>query len=175
MRVLRVIQDLFLAITTLLLATLALLAIHFDIGVITVTSASMEPSMRTGDTAITIQESRADVIDGDVVVLQHPSDPTLMFAHRVVAIDRRDSRTILETKGDANPVKDAWRLEIVSSTVPKVVFTLPTSRLPLGFTERSYLASALLLFAFIAIAISFRRVRDVGQLGARLGEGGRSD
>lgn len=162
MRAWRVIQDLLLAVATLLLATAAVLAVHLDVGIITITSASMEPTMRTGDTAITIQEAREDVVDGDVVVLQHPSDPDLMFAHRVVAIDRRDSRMIFETKGDANPVKDSWQLEIVSATVPKVAFTLPTALLPLGLRERFYLASALLLFSFFAIAMSLRRVRDVG-------------
>jgi signal peptidase I len=175
MKAFRAIQSLLLALAALFLSSAAFAAIHFNAGVITITSASMAPSLRTGDTALTIQESRGEVAAGDVIVLPHPSDPTLKFAHRVVAIDRRDSRVIVETKGDANPVKDAWRMEILSSEVPKVIYTLPTSRLPLSIKERTNLSFALLAFAGFAIAISFRRFRDVRELGARLGESRRSD
>ncbi len=106
---------------------------------------------------MTIQISREVVEEGDVLVLPHPNAPSIYFAHRVIEVDRSGGRVIVETKGDANPVKDAWKLELESEEAPKVRFTMATSRLPLDASERTLAGRGLFAVALIALLFSFRK------------------
>jgi signal peptidase I len=159
MKVWRVIKDLLLLLATFSLIALAILSLHFQTGIISIASASMAPTLRTGDTAMTIQVPREMVKEGDVLVLPHPNAPSIYFAHRVIEVDRSGGGVIVETKGDANPVKDAWRLELESEEVPKVQFTMATSRLPLDASERSLAGRGLFAAALIALLFSFRKAK----------------
>jgi signal peptidase I len=157
MKVWRAIKDLLLLLATVSILTLAVISLYFQAGIISITSASMAPTLRTGDTAMTIQIPRAEVEEGDVLVLPHPNAPYIDFAHRVIEVDRSGGRVIVETKGDANPIKDAWKLELKSEEVPKVRFTMATSRLPLDASERTLAGRGLFAVALIVLLFSFRK------------------
>lgn len=159
MRVWRAIKDLFLLLGTFSIITLAVLSFHFQAGIISITSASMAPTLQPGDTAMTIHVPREVVKEGDVLVLPHPNAPSIYFAHRVIDVDRSRGRVIVESKGDANPVKDAWRFELESEEVPKVRFTMATSRLPLDASERTLAGRGLFVTALIALLFSFRKAK----------------
>ena len=159
-RALRVIKDAALLLVTVALAFSAFLSIHLHVGIITISSGSMAPYMRTGDIALTFPIPKEQVRVGDVVVLPHPDEPSLNFAHRVVSVDRSREGIVVETKGDANPIKDGWRLELRSDQIPKVGFTIPTSRLPFDSSARALLSQLLFLVAIGALALSFRRARE---------------
>ncbi len=157
MRVMQRIRDIALALSAISAFAVAILAFHFQIGIISITSESMAPALRTGDTALTVPIGRESVREGDVVVLPHPNYEEIFVAHRVVAIDRSRERVVVETKGDANPTKDAWRLELQSAEIPKVRFTVATSRLPFDRDERVLISQLLIIVALLAFALSFRK------------------
>lgn len=151
------IKDLMLVLTAIALVITAALVIYLRVGVISITSESMVPSLHTDDMALTVQASLDSIKEGDVVVLPHPSDTSLYFAHRLVAVDRTRGGVVVETKGDANPVKDGWLLELRGERVPKVVFSLPTSRLPIDAGERRLLGQILFLVSLVALLLSMAR------------------
>jgi signal peptidase I len=72
-------------------------------------------------------------------------------------------RILIETKGDANPVKDDWVLELKSGKVPRIEFVVPTSSLPLSGTQHIVLGQWLLGVAGFAIVMAIiqerRRIR----------------
>lgn len=160
MRTWKVIKDAVLLIASLAFVIAAFLSIYLHVGIISISSGSMAPYLQTGDTAITFPIPKAAVREGDVLVLPHPDDPGLYFAHRVVAVERSREKIVVETKGDANPVKDRWRLELRSAEVPKVGFTMATSRLPFDNSVRSLVSQFLFLVAVLALVFSFRRARQ---------------
>ena len=149
--------DLVLVLTAFALAILASLVIYLRVGIISITSESMAPVLRTDDIALTIQAPLDSIGAGDIVVLQHPSDTSLYLAHRLVAVDRAGGKVVVETKGDANPVKDGWLLELRGEKVPKVVFSLATSRLPLDREARLRLGQVLFLLSSTVLLFSVAR------------------
>lgn len=159
MRAWQVIKDLLLAVVAIALVVTAILAVHLQVGVIAITSESMAPTLRTGDTALTMQVSRHKVEEGDILVLPHPEDASFYYAHRVVAVDQAVNRVRIETKGDANPIKDSWTLELKSDEVPRVAFTMATSRLPLDLATRARLSQGLFLVAVFALVMSLPKTR----------------
>jgi len=62
MKVWRTIKDLLLLLATFSLIALAILSLHFQAGIISITSASMAPTLRTGDTAMTIQIFEPEIL-----------------------------------------------------------------------------------------------------------------
>lgn len=68
-----------------------------------VASGSMVPALEVHDLlVISAHESFDDVIPGEIIVFNRPSDNNRVIVHRVTAILDEDPRTI-RTKGDANP------------------------------------------------------------------------
>ena len=68
-----------------------------------VASGSMVPTLEVHDLLIiSAHESFDDLIPGDIIVFNRPSDNNRVIVHRVNAILDDDPRTI-RTKGDANP------------------------------------------------------------------------
>ena len=68
-----------------------------------VASGSMVPALEVHDLLIiSAHESFDDIIPGEVIVFNRPSDNNRVIVHRVTAILDEDPRTI-RTKGDANP------------------------------------------------------------------------
>ena len=68
-----------------------------------VASGSMVPALEVHDLlVISAHESFDDIIPGEIIVFNRPSDNNRVIVHRVTAILDEDPRTI-RTKGDANP------------------------------------------------------------------------
>jgi signal peptidase I len=63
-------------------------------------------------------------------------------------------RIVIETKGDANPVKDDWVLELTSKEVPRIEFVLPISRLPLSGSQHQLLGKGFMILAGFAFLMS---------------------
>lgn len=68
-----------------------------------VASGSMVPALEVHDLlVISAHESFDDVVPGEIIVFNRPSDNNRVIVHRVTAILDDDPHTI-RTKGDANP------------------------------------------------------------------------
>lgn len=115
-----------LLVTVLALAT-AVAFIYFQSSLLVVTSASMEPSFKPGDTLLVRSVETSQIKKFDVVVLPIPDVEGLRFSHRVISISRELNGFVVRTQGDANPNPDTWSLNVTDQTVPKVVAVLPTS------------------------------------------------
>ena len=159
MRVKNILGDFLLVVTAAILLVLAIFAVREQLGFVTITSNSMAPTMHAGDSAFTTQVSRNEIRRGDILILPHPSDPDVYFAHRVISLDRSENRVLIETQGDANPVKDDWVLELRSEEVPRVRLTLSTSGLPLDISQRKLFSQTMLGIALVAIFMGARKRR----------------
>lgn len=59
----------------------------------------------------------------------------------------------VETKGDANPVKDPWKLTITSPDVPVVVSQIPASIVPMVTLNRYVLVGLFVLLCLLFISV----------------------
>ena len=110
-----------------LLASIAVFLLWFNMGIFgirpdLIAGASMEPTMKEGDIAISLEVPAREVQVGDVVRYRQGS---VFILHRVVEIDRDGGRYFFTTRGDNNNALDApvdeSRLEgKVVARVPKV-------------------------------------------------------
>ncbi|MGY1616818.1 signal peptidase I [Geodermatophilus sp. SYSU D00691] len=67
-----------------------------------VLSGSMSPAHPVGSMVFTRPVHPADVVVGDVITFQRPSDPAELVTHRVLAVDTSTGAPVFTTKGDAN-------------------------------------------------------------------------
>lgn len=132
----QLVADLFLGIAAISSLAVAIFFIYFQASFVTITSKSMEPALKLGDLAITQKIPRLEIERGDILVLPHPENKDVKFAHRVVKVDRKTGATVIETKGDANPNIDAWRLQVMSREVPRISLVLHRPRI---FLEGAHL------------------------------------
>ena len=102
-------------------------SIYFQSSFLVVTSRSMEPTIKAGDTILVRPINSFAVKQKDVVVLPVPDAPGVRYAHRVIAVSQELNGVVMKTQGDANPNPDAWSIEVTDKKVPKVVAILPTS------------------------------------------------
>lgn len=89
-----------------------------------VLTGSMEPVMPVGSLVVVRAQPATTVREGDVITFQRPDDPSMRITHRVVAIRERDGHRVYRTKGDANPTRDPWDLQLPGA-VGKRVATVP--------------------------------------------------
>lgn len=147
--------DLFLALVALLCIAAAIFSLSNKVSFLTVTTRSMEPAIRAGDIVVTKAIARDIVQKSDVVVLPLPQNPEIFYTHRVIKVTKADNQIVVNTKGDANPIPDAWSLQITSSTIPKEIAVLPTSWIFTGPISRSVIVNLLLIsglmLAFIGV------------------------
>ncbi|MGY1739408.1 MULTISPECIES: signal peptidase I [unclassified Blastococcus] len=71
-----------------------------------VLSGSMRPGLPVGGMVFTREVDPATVGVGDVITFQHPSDPTALVTHRVIAVDTSSGSPVFTTQGDANEDPD---------------------------------------------------------------------
>ncbi len=71
-----------------------------------VLSGSMTPGLPVGGMVFTREVDPAAVEVGDVITFQHPSEPTALVTHRVIAVDTSTGAPVFTTKGDANDDPD---------------------------------------------------------------------
>ena len=148
---------LLIALTFLSAAILIILNnIHF----IRVLSNSMQPNFKRGDVLVVHPVKKSEIKVGDVVVLHIPNQGREQFAHRVIHITTHANQVNVETKGDANPTSDPWKLRIASTEVPVVIERIPASFIPfiqLTRTELIAIYFALCLM-FVSLFIPLRRL-----------------
>ena len=139
MRTLNAVKDITLVVSAILFASSAMLAIHFQSGFLTITSRSMEPTIKAGDMVLTRLIPTSEIRNRDIVVLPLPEDKRIRYSHRVVSIERKAGNTFVRTKGDANPNPDAWTLGIEAKEVTKVMAVIPTAAILNGPIDRRWI------------------------------------
>ena len=139
MKNLRVIKDVTLAVTAIAFVMGAVLSFYFQTSFLTVTSRSMEPTIRAGDMVLTRQVPAKEIRTRDVVILPAPDAPGFNYSHRVVAVKKEADGVVVTTKGDGNPKPDSWELMITSKEVPKVISVIPTAIIFDGPIERKWI------------------------------------
>lgn len=112
--------------TVLALALLAALGLPVLFGCrsLVVMSGSMQPAISTGSVVIVKQVAASGIAVGDVVSFRNPEDTSEILTHRVRAVETRDGRLQVETRGDANTGGEKWSID-PAGTVGRVVFKVP--------------------------------------------------
>jgi signal peptidase len=110
------------AVVLFLFATVGSRAVGVDLR--SVAGSSMEPAF--GDAALTIAfPVRADRLrPGDVITFRDPDAPSRIVTHRIVAVEGYAATRTFETRGDANPASDPWRVR-ASDVIGKVRWHAP--------------------------------------------------
>lgn len=139
MRTRRVLADIFLGFFAILLAISAILTFYFQTSFVTVTSRSMEPTIKAGDTLLARQIKTEELRPRDIAILPVPDIEGLRFTHRITSIKMESGDVIVTTKGDGNPNPDTWSLQITSQEVPKVIAIIPTAAIFNGPIERRWI------------------------------------
>jgi signal peptidase I len=117
--------------TLMLVATVALFAVPAvglatgRLRVVPVLSGSMEPTIPAGSAVVVTRESLDQVRAGQVIVYAIPVADGHTEVHRVVAVSRPGSDTVVLTKGDANGDPDPWRARLLGDSVWRVRSTVP--------------------------------------------------
>jgi len=153
MKKLSIAKDVLLGISALFLLVAAIFSVSQKVSLLTVTSRSMEPTLKAGDTVITKKVDVSTVNQGDIIVLPVPLNPTLRYVHRVFEFSKESDEILIKTKGDANPEPDEWTMEITSKEVSKEIAVLPTSKIfngPIGRKTILYV----LFFSGIALTLT---------------------
>jgi signal peptidase len=125
-----------------LLTASALLPKAFGYMPLVVVSGSMEPTLHTGDVAVTKKIAPEDVRLGDVMTYR--GEPGLV-THRIVGVDITPQGMFYQTKGDANLSEDS-RPVPVDQIESRVVYRIPR----VGFLVSFVGSPAGMLLLFVA-------------------------
>lgn len=139
MRAVRLIKDITFAVTTLLFVLAAVFSVYFQTGFLTITSRSMEPTIKAGDMVLTRMISTKEIQPRDIVVVPLPENENLRYSHRVISVDQNGGEIVVKTQGDANPTPDKWELAITSQDATKVIAVIPTAKVLNGPIERKWI------------------------------------
>jgi signal peptidase I len=133
-----------------------------------VDSGSMRPLLPVGSVAFVEREPTSELSVGQIVLTHPPIDPKATVIHRVISMTPSPRGVIVQTKGDANPVIDAWQVHVLSAHVYRERFEVPVlGRIAYYVHSRQgreallYLAAFLLLLAAGNFIYNCRR--KVGQ------------
>lgn len=117
---------------------------------------SGDGSIQRGSVALTREVPATDLTIGDVIVFRPPvaagGSAGDSVTRRIVAIQRGVART----RGDNKDVDDPWRLDVSTSTYPRVEFVVPWIGYP--FTGQAGQGGWLLLVAMIVVALTLAMV-----------------
>lgn len=114
-----------LAFVTLLAVAMACAISILRFGFTPVLTNSMTPAFEPGSVAITRPKDTQDLKKGDVIILPLPESNGQRYLHRLLEVRHIDGAIHVTTKGDHNPLPDAWTLEITSATAPVAVGSIP--------------------------------------------------
>jgi signal peptidase I len=116
-----------------------------------VLSGSMTPIMLPGDMIIVKSVDPSELKVGDIIAFSPPgSKPNFLVTHRIISTNEGDKR-FFHTKGDANNVKDDFKVS-VSNVVGKLIFVIPLlGYLPEAVKHKSIFFLLIILPAFILI------------------------
>jgi len=139
-----------LALVSVASATFILVRhIHFE----RVLSDSMVPEYKRGDVLLVKPVPAQSLRTGDIAVLPLIKEPGNQYAHRIISVEPKGKYVQVETKGDANPVKDPWKLTITSPDVPLVVSQIPASIVPMVTLNRYVLIGLFLVLCLLFISV----------------------
>lgn len=127
----RVILIVMVVAMALLLAAPTFARNVLGIGVTTVLTGSMRPSIDPGDLVITSMSAASSIGVGDVVVVNSGDVP---IAHRVIDVRVVSGLNRLTTKGDANALIDTDPVMVSANReVPRVIWRVPAVGSTLAF------------------------------------------
>lgn len=89
-----------------------------------VRSGSMAPTMPAGALVVSTPAPAQAVRPGWVITFHRPVDRAVV-THRVVRVITPGPRPVVETKGDANPAPDPWRLRLLGERVWRARVVVP--------------------------------------------------
>ena len=158
MKYLRILKDFAFIALALILVPTAIYCVQNKASFLIVTSKSMEPTIKAGDTVLTREIPRTEVKANEIVVLPVPDNPALKYSHRVVIAKNIGSRTLLKTKGDANPNIDSWNMNVTSNQVPKVMAVIPTATIFNGPISRRTIFLALFYTGILLFGVALWRL-----------------
>lgn len=99
----------------------------------TVLSTSMEGTFNPGDIILVSREPISSVRAGQVLSFHVPIGDHHVVTHRVRTVQRLHGETLIQTKGDANPIADPWRAQLHGRYVWRYRGRLPYAGYPLLF------------------------------------------
>lgn len=109
-----------------------------------VLTGSMRPTYGPGDAVVTRPVPVGAVHPGMIVVVTPPGQ-SAPYAHRVVAVRHAGGEPVISTKGDANPVADAWQTDLAGPRVAEVVGVVPRAGWVLVAVHRAGAVAGLLV------------------------------
>lgn len=124
-----------------------------------VLSGSMRPTFAPGAAIITRDIPVTKVRAGDIIVFEPPGYGGAAFAHRVVTVSGSSEHPVITTKGDANPIKDPWHVQLDDAKVPEVVGSIPDIGWVMNYVEQDGLH--ILLIAIIGIGVCVGGTRAI--------------
>lgn len=92
---------------------------------VTMLSGSMRPAVPTGALAVDVSEPVSALRAGQVISFHAPVPGHPVVTHRVVAVEHRDGRVVVRTKGDANSGVDPWLAVVHGDRVWRVHGVVP--------------------------------------------------
>jgi signal peptidase len=119
----------------------------------TVLTASMEPTLSTGDIVIVKLANASDINVGDIITFNPSSDSDAYLTHRVTQKleDYEGSGvTCFKTQGDSNNTEDAFLIDS-SRVIGTVSFSIPK----LGYVVRFVQLKWYFVLAFVVLLIVF--------------------
>ena len=133
----------------------AVLIVTNEVHFTRVLSDSMAPSFHRGDVLMVKPYAKTELSQGQVVILPNIDKDGSQYVHRLIKVDIAGKQVTVETKGDANPVKDPWTLEIKSNEVPLVIGQLPTAKIPFVDLSKNQIIvfMGLLVVLFISLFV----------------------
>jgi signal peptidase len=121
-----------------------------------VRSGSMEPTIGTGDVALTTTVRADDVEVGDIITFNDPSRAGMLVTHRAIKIQPQGSRLAFVTKGDANTGVEKWLIDS-DGTVGRVQFSVPRAGYVLAKTTEPPVRFGLIIGAGLLVAFAALR------------------
>jgi signal peptidase len=111
-----------------------------------VNSGSMEPTIPTGALVVTKHVDPALLKSGDVITfIQSINNQQKFITHRIAHITSRNTKVMLNTKGDNNGLSDNWQVAS-DAVIGKVTISLPYIGSFLLFAQSKL---GMMLFVFI--------------------------
>jgi signal peptidase len=92
---------------------------------LTVLSGSMRPTFNPGDLVIVRPEPLRDVRAGQVIAYQVPVGVHQVETHRIVRVLHGGAHPVVQTKGDANNVRDPWTAKLSGTTAWRLAVVVP--------------------------------------------------
>ena len=174
------------ALLVAMAATLLLAGVQVRSGrwqVAPVLSGSMRPGFAVGGVVIAQRVPVSQLHVRDVVVMRRPDNPDERVVHRIVSLQPGRTGPVIQTQGDANPVRDPWRVSLRDDSAYRVRWSVPLVGYPALYLHRPdtrrhvmMLAGLLLLVAAtVVVAPRRRRVEPADSTASTPGDEPRTD